>query len=102
MLRECLKIIDLEREMGNIRANVDRAAAIELTYFDLFVAPRGFEENEFGASGGFRTMDLFETKYVLIERDSFIQVGYSIPGMKEFLNHRLENWHKWIASAINS
>ena len=102
MLGECLKIIDLECEMGDIRAHIHRAAAIELTNFDLFFALRGFEEDEFGAAGGFRTMDLFETKYVFIERNSFIQIGYSIPGVKEFLNHTLENWHKWIAWAINS
>jgi len=102
MLGECLKIVDLECEMGDIRAHFNRTAGIKLTDLDLFLAARGFEENEFGASWGFRTMDLFETEYVLIERNSFIQVGYSIAGMKEFLNHRLENWHKWIAPAINS
>jgi hypothetical protein len=74
--------------MSDIRAHVNRPAAIELTNLNLFLAVRGFEEDEFGASWGLRTMDLFETKYVLIERNSFIQVGYSIPGMKEFLNHR--------------
>ena len=88
MLRECLEIVDLECEMGDIGSHVNWPAAVELTNLNLFLAVWGFEEDEFGASWGLRTMDLFETKYVLIERNSFIQVGYSIPGMKEFLNHR--------------
>ena len=102
MLGECFKIVDLKCQVGDIRADVNRAAAIELAYFDLFFALRGFEEDEFRAAWGFQTVDLFETKYVFIERNSFIQIGYSIPGVKEFLNHTLENWHKWIAWAINS
>jgi hypothetical protein len=102
MLRKCLNVVDLKCEMSDVRADVDRTAAIEFTNLDLFIASWRLEEDEFGAAWGFRTMGLFETEYVLIEGHSFLQVGYSIPGVQEFLNHRLENWHKWIARANNS
>ena len=43
---ELLEVVDLERQVGEIRTDHDGTALIEFADFNFFLAPRSFKENE--------------------------------------------------------
>ena len=88
MFGEGGEVGDFEGEVGQVGADDDGAAGGEGADFDEFVAVRRFEEDEFGAAGGFVAFDFFEAEDVFVEGDGFFEIVDSVTGVQELGDHR--------------
>jgi len=67
VLREGLQIFYLEGQVGDVVADLDLAAAVELANLDLLLAARRLEENEVRAARRGMAAGQFEPEDVAIE-----------------------------------
>src|SRR3954471_4101155 len=81
--REGLEVVDLEREMGQVRSNDDRAALVELADLDFFLASWRLEENELRTAPGSVPAGFLQPEDVSIKRDGFFQIGYAVPRVEK-------------------
>ena len=66
-LGKVFDVIHLERQMGQIRTDLHRAALVEFAELDFLFAPRGFQKNKLRTAAGGMPADLFETEDVAVK-----------------------------------
>lgn len=89
MFGEGLNVIDLECQVGQVGADLDRAARVKFTDLDEFLAPGRFEEDELGASPARAAADLLQAEDIAVEGNGLFQVGNAVPRVEELLDHPL-------------
>ena len=83
VLAEGFEAVHLEGEVGEVRLNLDRAAVGEKAEFDSFLAFGGFQEDEFGAPGGFVAANLFQAEDFTVKPNGTFEVIHPVTGMEE-------------------
>ena len=79
---EFCQIVHLERKMGKIGSNHNRAAFVVLAKLDFLFASRRFEEYQLRAAPGSVPPRFLQSQNVLIKGNRLFQIGYPITGMQ--------------------
>ena len=87
LARERLDVVDLEGEMGQIRAHDHGTALVEFADLDFFVAPGRFEENQLRTATRRMPPRFLESQNVPVKRDRFFQVRDAIPRVEKLFDH---------------
>lgn len=87
LAREFFHVLDLEREMSQIRTNLNRTALIEFAELDFFFASGRLKKDQLRSAAGGMTPNLLQSENVPVEGHCLFQIFDPIARVQEFGDH---------------
>src|SRR6266567_6618400 len=84
VLAEFVEAVHFERQVGQVRLDLHRAAGRKIAQFDLLFACRGLQKDQLRAAWRLVPADFFQTNHLGVESDRPLQIVDSITGVQQF------------------
>ena len=85
--RECVEVLHLEGQVGQIRPDDHRTTSIEFANLEEFLAARSLQEDKLRATPAGAAADFLQSKDAGVKEKGLVEIGDPVAGVKEAFNH---------------